>query len=194
MPHAERSVLRFPEHHGHSMELEAVSRCTAGTGWSGSAFRDGVRGVWGRLSAIQRGQFAGESAAGAGPDRSVDEEECIDLDQLRSVIRILSEHFDGYKEKCAEFFYSESQPTACCRLRLSKEHQRVASVVVGGAAFEKIAQLLDYHREARRFSAHHGGLGTVAGWPLPVLDGKQVAQDAEPGGKSEVHCLYGECG
>src|SRR5438445_11911197 len=59
------------------MEVKAASRCAAGAGR-----RSGTVGyiVWRlrrRLLALQRGQFAGESAAGARPHRSVDEEESL---------------------------------------------------------------------------------------------------------------------
>ena len=67
---------------------------------------------------------------------------------------------------------------------------------LGRAASEEIAQLLDHHRQARwfaarRFSAHHGGLGSVAGRPFPVQHGQQVAQGSQPGAESQLRRVYG---
>ena len=57
---------------------------------------------------------------------------------------------------------AQSQPPAHARLRLARRHEGSAAVDVGRAAPEEIAQLLDHHRQARRFAAHHGRLGPVA--------------------------------
>src|SRR5208283_2145900 len=68
-------------------------------------------------------------------------------------------------------------PSPRARLRISQGHERPALVVLGRPAPEEIAQLLDHHnkadnRQARRLSSHHGRLGSVAGWALPVQHGQ----------------------
>jgi hypothetical protein len=46
-----------------------------------------------------------------------------------------------------------------------------ASVELGGAASEAVAQLLDNHGQARRIASHHGGLGFMDRRPISVQHG-----------------------
>ena len=67
----------FPNITQDRMEVEAAGRCAAGAGRRGGTVRHVVRRVRRRLLALQRGELAGEPAAGAGSHRSVDEKESL---------------------------------------------------------------------------------------------------------------------
>ena len=58
-------------------------------------------------------------------------------------------------------------------------------MVLGRAAPEEIAQLLDHNRQARRLSAHDGRLGSLAGRTFPLQHRQQVTEGAQPGAEPE---------
>jgi aspartate/methionine/tyrosine aminotransferase len=98
------------------------------------AVRDSVRGIRRRISAIQCGEFAGESK-GSGPTRAMDEEEeSISSNTPGCVLGSCMP-----MKKSAESTYSQTQPSAGAGVRFSRSQQGPAAVVVGRAAAEEVA-------------------------------------------------------
>src|SRR5712671_4885445 len=85
------------------------------------------------------------------------------------------------------------QPPVHAGIRLARGQQRVASVGLGGAASEEVAQLLDHDRQARWIAAYDGRVGSVAGWPLRFQHGQQVTQSTQPGPEQKLRRVYRAC-
>src|SRR5258708_17980889 len=94
------------------------------------------------------------------------------------------------QEKDASESKVQSQPSVYARLRLARREQRPPPVEVGRRASKQVTQLLDQYREARRLSAHHGGLGPLAGRPPSLQHWQQVAKNAQPGAEHQLCRLH----
>jgi hypothetical protein len=60
------------------------------------------------------------------------------------------------------------QPSAHAGIWVADQAEGTASLELGGAAPEEVAQLLDHYGEAGWIASHHGGLGFVDRWTVPV--------------------------
>src|ERR1022692_2050135 len=114
------------------MEVEAAGRRSAGAGGSGRAFRHRLRRIRRRILAIQRGEFAGEPAAGARPHRSMDEEESLNHVESLKYVLPGSPSYAGKKAR-SKVKETQAEPSAHARLWLARRQQGPAALELGRA-------------------------------------------------------------